>query len=214
MKKKSILYCFIITSLLSVLSLSCTSSQAKSDFLKNYKGTPYSGLSSPEGQVIPGKVMIAYFDEGGEGISWHDTDKGCMGGLRSTTDVDSKTTNADDEDKPTPLYNSTTTVEMGMPYIAWTESGEWVNLTVDVTEAGTYEVDLFYSANDTTGIVSFAMNGEDISGNINLPTTGYYHQWHEYKVAEVELQKGRQVLTFNINTAAGTNFASLNFKLK
>ena len=196
-------------------SPACTSSQKETgDCMKNYKGTPYAGLSSPKGQAIPGKVMLAYFDDGGEGIAWHDTDKGCMGGLRSTTDVDSKTTNPDDGDKTTPFHNSMAVVTMGMPYIAWTESSEWVNITVDVTEAGVYDIDLFYSANGDNGVVSFAMNGKDVSGNISLLTTGYYHQWHECKVAEVELQKGRQVLTFKIHMADGTNFASLNFNKK
>ena len=187
---------------------------AVSEYMQGYKGTPYTKLSSSDGQIIPGKVMLAYFDDGGEGVAWHDSDTGCTGGFRSTTDVDSKTTNNSDGDKPTPLYNPTATVTMGMPYVGYTVSGEWFNLIIDVLEAGTYNVDLFYSANGTNAVVSFAIDGKDVSGNINLLTTGYYHQWHEYKVAEVELKKGRQVLTFKVNTAAGTNFASLNFSLK
>jgi lipocalin len=47
----------------------------KTEFLKNYKGTPYEDSRYPSGaQKIPGKVQCAYYDRGGEGIAYHDSD--------------------------------------------------------------------------------------------------------------------------------------------
>src|ERR1700759_2918352 len=55
--------------------LSAAASFGESRFLQTYKGTPYHDsrwTGSP--QVIPGRVQCAYFDAGGEGISYHDSD--------------------------------------------------------------------------------------------------------------------------------------------
>jgi len=44
-------------------------------FLRQYKGVPYHDSrydGSP--QKIPGRVLCAYYDEGGEGVAYHDTD--------------------------------------------------------------------------------------------------------------------------------------------
>src|SRR5580692_2269295 len=42
----------------------------------NYKGTPYKDEKVPGGpQKIPGRVMCAYYDLGGEGVAYHDNTK-------------------------------------------------------------------------------------------------------------------------------------------
>jgi len=44
-------------------------------FLDRYKGTPYQDSQYQGGaQKIPGKVLCAYYDLGGEGVAYHDTD--------------------------------------------------------------------------------------------------------------------------------------------
>ena len=47
----------------------------KPDFLASYKGTPFHDSRYSGGaQKIPGKVLCAYYDLGGEGIAYHDSD--------------------------------------------------------------------------------------------------------------------------------------------
>src|SRR5260221_7371911 len=44
-------------------------------FQKQYKGTPFKGARYQAGaQKIPGKVFCAYYDLGGEGVAYHDSD--------------------------------------------------------------------------------------------------------------------------------------------
>ena len=48
---------------------------SQTDYLKNYKGTPYQDSRYQGGaQKIPGRVECAYYDRGGEGVAYHDTD--------------------------------------------------------------------------------------------------------------------------------------------
>src|SRR5271165_4422289 len=47
----------------------------QADFLTQYKGTPFHDSRYTGGpQPIPGKVMCAYYDLGGEGVAYHDSD--------------------------------------------------------------------------------------------------------------------------------------------
>ena len=47
----------------------------KQEFLSRYKGVPYvDGRYHHRAQNIPGKVMCAYYDRGGEGVAYHDGD--------------------------------------------------------------------------------------------------------------------------------------------
>src|SRR6516164_8665207 len=44
-------------------------------FLASYKGAPYHDSHYHDGaQRIPGRVMCAYYDLGGEGVAYHDAD--------------------------------------------------------------------------------------------------------------------------------------------
>src|SRR6202021_2113018 len=44
-------------------------------FLSQYKGLPYRDGHHQDGpQKIPGRVFCAYYDLGGEGLAYHDTD--------------------------------------------------------------------------------------------------------------------------------------------
>ncbi len=196
----------------------------ESEYYKEYKekgAVPYVNAADghPEpGHAIPGKVMLVFFDKGAEGVTYHDADPGCTGGYRNDTGVDSKKTSNGDGDKPTTLpYTDPAppaSMQMGMPYIGWTSTGEWVNLTVDIQETGTYEVDLFYSANGANSQVTLAIDGVNVTNAIGLPTTSYYHQWYEKPIAEVTLEKGRRVLTFKQTRVDGNNWGYLTFKKK
>jgi hypothetical protein len=48
---------------------------SKTNYLKNYKGTPYQDSRYQGGaQKIPGRVECSYYDRGGEGVAYHDAD--------------------------------------------------------------------------------------------------------------------------------------------
>ncbi len=53
--------------------LAASVSAQQSAFLANYKGTPFTDSHHPTVEKIPGRVLCAYYDRGGEGIAYHDT---------------------------------------------------------------------------------------------------------------------------------------------
>ena len=75
-----------------------------------------------------------------------------------------------------------------LPYVGWTEPGEWFNITVDVTHAGTYAADFLYTSN-RGGTISVDVNGKDATGPLQITTTNdpadplAWRQWHHWNLA-------------------------------
>ena len=202
------------------------------DFPKNYKGTPFTDCKHKDGaQKIPGKVMCAYYDFGGEGVVYHDTDaknKG-SGGLnpldgkylnefRAKEGVDTSYT----KDFADFWEGEAVKPPKDMLYVGWTVPGEWMNYTVDVAEGGDYTVDVLYTSNKG-GELSLDVNGKPLdkpitvaSSNDPEDTTGW-RQWHHWNInkdaATVKLSKGRNLLTLHIVKQGNMNVGTLEFKL-
>jgi hypothetical protein len=204
---------------------------------KGYQGKPFEDSVYRGGpQTIPGRVQCAYYDLGGEGVAYHDSDatNHGSGGLnpangeylnefRMHEGVDisytkfKRQTQIDDNpyDRVTPPSNQL--------YVGWTEPGEWFNMTVNATHAGRYSVDLLYTSN-RGGTISLDRNGKPLTPPINIISTKNdqdpvgWRQWHHWNImtniAEVELPKGLCVLTLHIMTGGNMNLASLDFKPK
>jgi hypothetical protein len=229
MNRRMLLFCY-----LGVLMLSATASSQS--FLNQYKGTPYRDSHYQGGpQKIPGRVLCAYYDLGGEGVAYHDTDPQNHGSGElnpadgtylnefrihegvdtSYTKFDRKPDRIDDNpfDKIVPPRD--------LPYVGWTETGEWFNITVDAVQAGTFAADFLYTSN-RGGTISIDVNGKDGTGPLQVPTTYdsadsvAWRQWHHWNLAsqlfKVRLSKGRNVLTVHILTGGNMNLAYFDFK--
>lgn len=156
--------CLIATLMLPAIAFS-------QSFLSQYKGLPYHDSRYSGGpQKIPGRILCAYYDLGGEDVAYHDTDPKNHGSgelnpadgtylneFRMHEGVDISYTKfgrkidpIDDNpfDKVVPPAD--------LPYVGWTEPGEW--FTVDVSRSGTYAADFLYTSN-RGGTISIDVSG-------------------------------------------------------
>ncbi|MEI6195323.1 MAG: carbohydrate-binding domain-containing protein [Verrucomicrobiota bacterium] len=193
----------------------------------DYQGKPFADSVYPGGpQVIPGKVECAYFDLGGEGVAYHDTEatnKG-SGGLnqqpyhqrpqatpyhwnfRTNDGVDiSYTKDIADFNHHQNLVSPPT----NQLYLAWSADGEWCNYTVKVEQAGTYKIVALYGNNTNT--FTFDINHQP-AGECKFPVaTGSMHKWNKAEVGTITFaEAGLQLLTMHYNK--GNNFAYFEFE--
>jgi hypothetical protein len=182
----------------------------------DYKGKPWKDKA----QEIPGKVWLAYYDVGGEGVGYHDLSKNNQGSgslnrgpaekdnFRKDEFVDiSYTKAAFDKWKADGKK-----LDVDEYYVGWTDAGEWVNCTVDVKEAGTYVVNLKSSAHNEGTQDSIAIDGKDVTGPFNVTTTGDWHTWMMHNgVAKIKLEKGLHLLTFKFEKEGNQNVMWLEF---
>jgi hypothetical protein len=220
---------------LSACVASAQSSAVQSDFLRSYKGTPYHDAQVSGGpQKIPGIVHCAYYDLGGEGVAYHDSDAKNNGSgvlnpangtylneFRMGEGVDTSYTKfkldppIDDNafDKVVPPAN--------LLYVGWTQPGEWFNVTVSVAESGEYTADLLFTSN-RGGAISFDVNGTPATGLLAITPTYdpadpvAWRQWHHWNIVrnllKLPLSAGLNVLTIHIVTEGQMNLATLDFR--
>jgi hypothetical protein len=205
-------------------------------FLSQYKGIPYRDGRHQEGpQKIPGRVLCAYYDLGGEGLTYHDADPQNHGSGElnpadgtylnefrihegvdtSYTKFDRRPTQVDDNpfDRVVPPRE--------MLYVGWTEPGEWFNITVDAAEAGNFAADLLYTSN-RGGTISIDVNGKDATGSLQVASTYNaadpvaWRQWHHWSLApqlfKMRLSKGKNVLTVRVLTNGNMNLGYFDVK--
>lgn len=232
MKENSLRLCLKLT-ILALLLTSTAISASRSDFLRGYKGTPFQDSRYRSGaQKIPGKLECAYYDLGGEGVAYHDSDakNNGSGGLnpadgtylnefRIGEGVDTSYTKYRDQIDNSP-YDLVTPQE-NLLYVGWTEPGEWFNLTVQVAAAGIYTADLLYTSN-RGGSISLDVNGKPATGPLAIVSTFNasdplaWRQWHHWSIApgiaKVRLQAGKSVLTVHILTEGNMNLATFAFR--
>ena len=221
----------VMTALFTITALGASNG----DFLSHYKGTPYQdGYYNGGAQKIPGVVHCAYYDRGGEGLAYHDTDAKNHGSgelnsangtylneFRMGEGVDTSYTKF----KLDPQIDDNPFEQVQPPanllYVGWTEPGEWFNMTVEVAQAGDYTADLLYTSN-RGGTISLDVNGEAATGPMTIVSTFNasdplaWRQWHHWRIAlgiaKVHLQAGKSVLTVHILTEGNMNLATFAFR--
>ena len=199
---------------------------------EHYRGRPFHDSVYHGGpQKIPGRVQCAYYDLGGEGIAYHDTDAKNKGSgtlnpadgsylneFRMHEGVDTSYTKYHDDVDENP-YEAVHPPKDQL-YVGWTDPGEWFNMTVKIEQAGLYQVSLLYTSK-LGGTISLALNSKDVSGLIKIETTYNaadpiaWRQWHHWNYAKnlatVTLPKGTNVLTLRIESEGNMNLAYVDF---
>lgn len=223
----------IRTSLYYLLSIGALSS-CLSNPAHDYKGKPYFDATYHAGaQVIPGKLQCEYYDSGGEGIAYHDSDiinsgsgrlnpadGSYLNEFRINEAVDISYTKFRDPPIDNNSYNFVEP-EKDQLYVGWTAPGEWTKYTVNITKAGTYQLGIKYTSNQN-GKISISVNDKDVTGPIPIPTTFVaadsvpWRQWHHWnyldQIALIDLKKGLQTITLHTVEIGQMNYDYINFK--
>ena len=152
--------------------------------------SPFGGSPAAIDDSGTSRIEAEDYDIGGEGVSFHDTDATNNGGQYRSDAVDIQATG-----------------DTGGGYnVGWIASGEWLEYTVDVAAAGTYQVDLRVARSPTgSSALHLEVAGNDLSGTIAVPSTGGWQSWTTV-TTQVDLVAGTQVLrvamdgsSFNLN---------------
>jgi uncharacterized repeat protein (TIGR01451 family) len=139
--------------------------------------------------ALPGTVEAEDFDNGGEGIAYHDRSPGNVGGeYRPETDVDIAA--AADTD--------------GGYTLGWVGAGEWLTYTVDVGAAGAYDIEVRVASAGEGGTFHIEVAGTDFTGPLTVPNTGDWQSWSTIRCIGVGLSAGPQIWRVVMDTNGAT----------
>ena len=151
---------------------------------------------------IPGTLQAENFDKGAEGITYHDSDSNNEGTTAYRTDsegVDIVTGN-------------------GGYAIGYTSSGEWLEYTVNVKEAGIYSYDATVSSGANNSSISLSLSTKEgltpLTDVIPVPCV-QSNNWDNYSNVHgrllIPLEEGQQVIRLNI-TGSSCNIDKITFR--
>jgi uncharacterized delta-60 repeat protein len=153
-----------------------------------FGGTPIS---------LAGTLQFENFDEGGEGVAYHDTDAANIGGAYRATGVDVQA------------------IPAGGFNVGFAKAGEWVEYTVSVPQDGSYDVDVRLASLKGGGKFRFEVDGAAVGALVTAPNTGGWEKYATVRVNAVPLTSGTHVLRLvmagNDSTGYVANFDSARF---
>lgn len=146
--------------------------------------TPYSGTAI----ALPGSFPATNFDNGGEGLGYHDTTTGNAGGAYRSTDVDIEAASFGGND------------------VGWIDAGEWLAYSVNVAAPGAYTVTVQVASPFSTGQLHARFGAID-TASVTIPNTGSWQNWTNV-VINATLDAGAQTMKL-VADAAGFNIGKV-----
>jgi len=156
----------------TLLTTSCATSSEWPGPSRPYKGKVHA---------IPGTIETEDFDEGGEGVAYHDMEP-------------------EQKEKHQPPYRDTGVdlewrEDASQKFnLGWTRPGEWLVYTVEVKEAGTYTIEMMVACDKRGGQFRLEFNGVDKTGPVEVPDTGGWTKLKPLSKAGVKLEPGRYAM--------------------
>ncbi|MCU0430165.1 MAG: carbohydrate-binding protein [Cytophagaceae bacterium] len=146
---------------------------------------PYSGIPS----AFPGTLEVEHFDTGGQDVAFSDTNPWNVGNIFRNEGVDLEVCNEGG-------YN-----------VGWTETGEWMEYTIDIKESATYWLHAQVASTLNTGALQYEIAGNNLGPAITVAATGGWQQWKTLS-QKVILTSGVKVLRIKI-VSGGFNINKL-----
>lgn len=144
---------------------------------------------------IPGILEVEDFDEGGQNLSYFDTEETNQGGSN---------------------YRGNEFVDIGAGgsnyVVAYVEAGEWLEYTINVAESNTYNLTVTAASEQTSGSFRLAIDGEPVSEEVDIPNTEDWNEFENIAGGEVVLEEGEHVLRINM-LGGGFNLDRLDFSI-
>lgn len=166
-----------------------TYNSSKKSFEVKAPQSPYKGVAS----VLPGAVEMENYDEGGEGMAFHDSDEQNEGDGYRKDGVDIEE------------------FSKGEYAIGWTKAGEWTEYTLEVKYDDEYTWTAYAASGSDGSSFKLYIDDKAISEAVKVKNSGDWKTFREYTGKTGELEKGKHILKVSIE-ADYVNIDKVEFK--
>ena len=161
--------------------------------------------------VIPGNIHATHYDMGAQGIAYHDQEYGNYSGSGGTSSWNlGWVFRNDGVDISTSNSNSPDSNGYSVGYV---NAKEWIKYTVEIIDAGYYNIETTYAAANSGGKIRYELNDRPITDLISLSPTGGYTSFNSNTTSTAYLETGQHVLKLRIAGTSEFNIESFKFSL-
>lgn len=162
----------------------------------NVRNIPYTDLS------IPGNIFAVHYDIGNQGVSYYDKE------YKQVSSDDNQNVG----NRGWSFRNDGVDIEAcsdpAVDYnIGWIETGEWLEYTVNVTQADTYTVRARI-ASTGSGKMRIKVNDKPIGSDMDIPDTGGFQSWGQITFGEEDFETGEVLIRVEV-LQGGFNFSMI-----
>lgn len=161
--------------------------------VKELKQEPYKG----QARMIPGRIEAEEYDQGGEGLAFHESNTNGNEGKASLRNDE-----VDIED---------TRDSEGGYNVSYILNGEWLEYSINVSNTGKYDLDVRVATDGDDKLFHIEMDGVDITGPIKVPNTGGWQTWRTVKLNDINLTGGEHIMRI-VFDASYMNLNYVEFK--
>lgn len=136
-------------------------------------------------------IQAEDFDNGAAGVAYRDATSANEGKQYRNTGVD--------------LEKS---ADSGGGYdVGYMKAGEWLDYTVNVTKAGTFNFDARIAAAYTGGAFHLEIDGKNVTGTLHFTNTGNFQKWTTIRKSGIAITAGKHVIRLVVDSTGGHPFA-------
>lgn len=135
--------------------------------------TPFNGTPAK----IPGRVQAEKFDIGGPNIAYYDKTPNNEGKYFRQEGVDIGEINSNE----------------GYA-VGWIAAGEWLKYSIDVAASKKYDFKLRLSSIYTGKTLHIEIDGVNVTGTVNIPSTESWNNWTIVTVPNISLSEGKHIM--------------------
>lgn len=157
-----------------------------------FSGTPFNIAADST-------LEVEDFDNGGEGVAYHDLESKNLGnsGYRTSQGVD--------------LVDNA-----GGRQVGFTKAGEWIEYTVKVAATGTFNITTLVSSMNAGGKFHIEVDGVDKTGQLSVGNTGSWTKFASVTKTGVSLTAGQHVVRLKMDSVGSLgytgNFDAIRFQ--
>lgn len=166
--------------------------------INNTETIPYTQHS------IPGMIYCVDYDMGQNNFAYKDQDYQNTGGTDYNSGWRYRNDGVD--------VDGCTDILTNGYCVGWINTGEYLNYTIDVSQSGTYLINLRVAANNSSGKILLKLNGQMLGSLLNVPSTGGWQKWSTLSINNAYIPEGRHTLSVTF-FYGGFNINFLDFKL-
>ena len=160
-------------------------------------------------QKIPGTIHLSDYDLGKNNFAYYDIDAANY--QLSTNQFQAWNSGWTYRNDGVDIEKNTDNINSNGYHVGFTNTGEWINYTVEIEASGVYKLEARIAGENAGGQFHISLNQEAITTTQTTEATGGWSTFATHTINDIALEAGTQVITLNFVGDVSFNISNITF---